>query len=388
MIQYKYCGGMKESQPNPLRVLHISSGDLWGGAEAQLLMLATAASSHDHSYNFSFPCLLFNEGTLADRLRTNKIEACVCKEAEGFLRVIKNSSAFVRTCKPVLLVAHGYKEAALAFLLSCYHKIPWILQIHGLTENYSGISGFKAFLYHRLQLFLGKFSAKRIILVSKVLQSDLNLTACKTTTVIHNAAETMPKDSTVVSENTDNISPQQVIWIGRMNNVKRPDLAIAAFMHFQSLKNEYGSISIHFLGDGPLLHEMKKIVSEKNIRNVFFEGFTSDIAGFLQTGSILLLSSDSEGIPTVILEAMHAKVPIVARNTGGISEILAAVPEYPLLLSDQSEPESLGNLLQEVCTRYPELMAQANISDTSYFKKSRMLEEHCALYNEVLTTQQ
>jgi glycosyltransferase involved in cell wall biosynthesis len=58
--------------------------------------------------------------------------------------------------------------------------------------------------------------------------------------------------------------------------------------------------------------------------SVTLHGSDLDVAGFLSTLGIFVLSSVTEGLPVVILEAMAAGLPIVSTRVGGVPE---AAPE-------------------------------------------------------------
>lgn len=60
-------------------------------------------------------------------------------------------------------------------------------------------------------------------------------------------------------------------------------------------------------------------------RDIFFLGSRSDVPNILASFDVLALASvpNSEGTPTVIVEAMAAGVPVVATNVGSVSEVVA-----------------------------------------------------------------
>ncbi len=374
---------MSVSESGKFSILHIASGDLWGGAEAQVHLLTTALNSHDYSNIFSFSGLVFNKGVLSERLSESTSETHIVEESEGFLKMYGSSKKYLTFHKPDLIIAHGYKASFLAFLLTLSFKIPWVLQVHGAIENHSGFSGLKALFYFKLQLFLGRFFARKIIFVSHLLKSELGFNTCSKAVVIHNAAEPSNTNDSKMSPLSPEAKDLKIIWIGRMTQIKRPDLAIKIFRDFKK-QTPQSKVSLHMIGDGALLNEMKKLGEKENIPNLVFEGFLTSVSSFMQSCSILFLSSDSEGIPTVILEAMHAKIPIISRELGGVKEILERTPGYPLLFFQDSDPESPGKVIQHVVDNYSELARQAENTDVSYFRTSRMLENHCELYSSII----
>ncbi|MBT8294671.1 MAG: glycosyltransferase family 4 protein, partial [Eudoraea sp.] len=76
-------------------------------------------------------------------------------------------------------------------------------------------------------------------------------------------------------------------------------------------------------GDGPLSDILKTQAGSQQAENyIHFEGHCKNIAEQLQTLDALLMTSDHEGLPMVLLEAMCMKTPIIAHAIGGIPHLL------------------------------------------------------------------
>ena len=73
---------------------------------------------------------------------------------------------------------------------------------------------------------------------------------------------------------------------------------------------------------GPGLDD--KFLKSKLITSVFIEplGSQLDITSILKHTDIFILTSRSEGLPNVVLEAMSMEIPVVATNVGGLPEII------------------------------------------------------------------
>jgi glycosyltransferase involved in cell wall biosynthesis len=107
--------------------------------------------------------------------------------------------------------------------------------------------------------------------------------------------------------------------------------------HFSLLKNQrllvlafvvvlqkFPSSFLILVGDGELRQEISVLVEELGISNkVLFTGVRSDVANILYASDCFVLSSDWEGLPVSILEAMAASKPIIATNVGGVPELVS-----------------------------------------------------------------
>jgi glycosyltransferase involved in cell wall biosynthesis len=80
----------------------------------------------------------------------------------------------------------------------------------------------------------------------------------------------------------------------------------------------------HFfiIGDGELSAELEAYGAKKKIKNLHFTGFRKDVAELLPDLDLFLFPSKMEGLGTSILDALAAKVPVVACRAGGIPEII------------------------------------------------------------------
>lgn len=111
--------------------------------------------------------------------------------------------------------------------------------------------------------------------------------------------------------------------------VKRIDKIINAIKQF-SIKNPVIQVKWTHLGDGPLRESLEKQAQAKlgpqsNV-NYSFVGYVTneEVNRFYQTNSvdIFINTSESEGIPVSIMEAMAAGVPTIAPDVGGVSELV------------------------------------------------------------------
>jgi glycosyltransferase involved in cell wall biosynthesis len=82
---------------------------------------------------------------------------------------------------------------------------------------------------------------------------------------------------------------------------------------------------------------------------ISFEGYQSDVSPFLAAADLLVLTSDTEGLPGVILEAAYFSVPAVASDVGGIRECLVDGETGVLIPTREVSGfcSAIGNLLDD-----------------------------------------
>jgi glycosyltransferase involved in cell wall biosynthesis len=82
---------------------------------------------------------------------------------------------------------------------------------------------------------------------------------------------------------------------------------------------------VHFLivGDGPLRAQLEASARKMSFpQRVHFAGLQECVQPFLAAMDVYMISSEFEGLPLSLLEAMASKLPVVATAVGGIPEVI------------------------------------------------------------------
>lgn len=111
----------------------------------------------------------------------------------------------------------------------------------------------------------------------------------------------------------------RIITIGSLKSQKNHALLLRAFA---KLQHKYAQLVI--LGDGPLRSGLERLAAELDIVDrVSMPGFRVDPWPYLASADLFALSSDYEGFPLALAEAMHAGLKIVSTDcVSGPSEML------------------------------------------------------------------
>ena len=101
---------------------------------------------------------------------------------------------------------------------------------------------------------------------------------------------------------------------------KRPVLWVEAALKVLA---QHADARFVLFGDGPLLEPTKALVASRGAAASFvFPGLVPDLHRWLPMLDLFMLSSSSEALPNVLLEAQAAGVPVVAYRVGGIAETM------------------------------------------------------------------
>jgi glycosyltransferase involved in cell wall biosynthesis len=114
--------------------------------------------------------------------------------------------------------------------------------------------------------------------------------------------------------------PPVVLSVGRFEPQKNFPLLIDAFARLHAAR----PVRLIILGDGEMREALEERIKALNLaHDVDLPGFDANPFRFMRRAAVYVMSSDWEGLPTAVIEAMACGAPIVATDcTGGAKEIL------------------------------------------------------------------
>ena len=87
--------------------------------------------------------------------------------------------------------------------------------------------------------------------------------------------------------------------------------------------HQFADVRFVIIGEGQLEHALRRQISDLHLeRHVLLTGFRSDAQALLKGFDVFAMSSVTEGMGSVLLEAMATGQPIVATRAGGIPEVV------------------------------------------------------------------
>ena len=135
---------------------------------------------------------------------------------------------------------------------------------------------------------------------------------------------------------------RDIIAVGRLQPQKNYPLLIEAFA---KIAPRFPDTDLVICGDGVLRRELEALVEQYGIKDrVHFRGIVEDVRNELKRAGVFVMSSDYEGMPNALMEAMAVGVPIISTDCpcGGPSELLGN-GKYGVLVN-------CGNVLDLACS--------------------------------------
>lgn len=137
------------------------------------------------------------------------------------------------------------------------------------------------------------------------------------TTMAHSSVLPNPVSVTCYA---GSIRKPRIVNVARLHKNKNQELLIRAFAAFLPGHAGY-ELSIY--GDGPEEAALRKLVHELGVDDrVLFHGNVADIHENIADAGFFVLSSNTEGMPNALLEAMMMGLPCISTNCTGAKEVI------------------------------------------------------------------
>ena len=336
------------SNSSPLarkKVLHIVSGDMWAGAEAQ----AHAVLIHLKPV-CDVSAVLMNEGESSNRLRACEIDVTIFDEATlSSWQIFKLLRAHIQLLKPDIIHTHRQKENILGASANFSTvRAKCIRTAHGASEF---TSDWKTKRQRNIERWVTLYLHDVIISVSDELKEKLiSDYPAEKVVVVYNGVdiEYLQRNAGISSFKRQQPEKRHIGIIGRIVPVKRVDIFLEAAASFK--KDNIWNYQFHIVGDGPLESQFRSDAMRLGINDIVtFHGHISDIPSIINSLDAVVMCSDHEGLPMVALEAWALQTPLlitenldfasavqgnlvgtpVAHSAAGIANAIFTLPSGP-----------------------------------------------------------
>ena len=149
-----------------------------------------------------------------------------------------------------------------------------------------------------------------------------------------------------------------ILAVGRFSEAKNYFNLLRAIESLK--KRRVSSFVLLIAGDGELRLKIEKLIKELALdKEVILLGSRSDIPTLMSACDVFVLSSDYEGLPTVLIEALACQANVVSTDVSGAHEI---VGDYGKIVPIK-QPEALAKAMEAAL-----LIEQKNILGCQYAK--------------------
>lgn len=295
---------------------------------------------------------------------------------------VKELAKFCKKEQVDTIHSYGVKPDIVAHYAAKRAKIRHIITLRNFPmEDLSG----------RMNPYVGKIIAlahlhvlkrcKHLIACSKTIAQKMRDTYGVEITPIQNGV-----DTTIFEKNPNftrqdfckqfSISLDSKIFVSTNSFIPRKhnDEVVEAF-----LKADIKDSELFLLGDGFLLEGMRQKYAQH--ANVHFMGKRSDVSLFLQNSNAFISTSDSEGLPNAVLEALACGCPVILSDIPQHKEILDILPScgtiFPL-----HDAEAIRNAIRQSVNAGKSIDTSLMLSK-SPFTMEQMGITYCNYYTQV-----
>lgn len=303
--------------PSPLRALFVINSLVGGGAERVFTTLVEQLSRRPEDIAITV-ALLDNEAEEAYRLPAG-IPIERLNTRGGLLRSITQTRKLVRRLRPDVTLSFLTRANVAAIVALRGTGAPAVISERVNTTAHLR-TGRLAFL-SRLLIRNTYPAARQIIAVSQgvasTLESDFDVEPQRIS-VIYNPVDVDGIRDLAARDPAFPVTRADFVTMGRLVDNKNTALAIRALAQARTGGN------LIVLGEGPLREDLGALAASLGLADrVRFAGFIANPHAVLARAGCYLLTSNAEGFPNAMMEAMAVGLPVVATDCpSGPAEIL------------------------------------------------------------------
>lgn len=288
-----------------MRIAFVNSTHKWGGVKTWTLELAQGLKK----YTDMESVILARKGPFLDRAKEMGLEAYAVNFGPDYnpLAISWFINFFKKRNISRVIVNVG-KDMRTAGIAARILNIPVIHRV-GLPGD----------MKNKLDVrLMHKWIKPRILVpceyIKRGLLQNLPFLKPEEITVIMTGKEVRPSPPDKVN------TPLQFVSTSQLNPDKGHKDVLQAFAE---LKREGYNFHYHVVGTGRCEQELKELARKLDLEDrVSWYGFQKDVRKILRKADVFILASYSEGLPNSLLEAMAEGLVCVARDVGGVREVL------------------------------------------------------------------
>ena len=307
-------------QTEPIRILHLIKSLGRGGAET---LLPETLKVHDKN-NFVFYCIYFLpwKNQLVEEIKAagGMVQNFPAANNISILLQAFKISRFIKDNKIQLIHCHLPWAGFVGRIVHLISGIPVVYTEHNKQERYQ-------YLTRLINKFSFNLQSTAIAVSEDVAQSiKLNINpSIKVNTILNGInSETFRRNIPEGQKLRADLGiPSDAIVIGSLG-VFRTQKRLNAWLEiFSTVSKQNPNFRGILVGDGPLKDDIILQVKALGLEQiVFLPGIQSNANDWYAAMDIFMMTSEFEGLPLALLEAMSCECAVVTTNAGGINEVV------------------------------------------------------------------
>lgn len=173
----------------------------------------------------------------------------------------------------------------------------------------------------------------------------------------------------------------KIVSVGRLEEQKNQILLIDAFYE---IKKEFTDYCLYIYGEGPYRKKLENRISELGLNDsVKLPGNSLNVFDDIKDAKLFVLSSNYEGMPNALAEAMCLGLPSISTDVSGVSELINDGKNgFIININDKKELIlKMRNILNDV--KLSDKFAKESIKLNDRLNADKIVEEWCELIKQV-----
>lgn len=347
-----------------MKIMFVVSAISAGGAERVMVNLANRwADAHQVTIVTIRDTKDFYEIKKGlDRIRIG-VERTKWFDLRPLIRIIGRIRQIAREINPDFVISFVLKTNIFTLIALLFSRFPVVICEHSILER-SDIDRRVSFLRKILYPF-----ASRITVLSEPIKKEFLRLFTKINPgkviVVPNPIEL---DSSTCIYDVNTISPihnqqgkKSIVSLGRLVPLKGYDSLISAFHLLSKMDNE---VFLRIYGEGPERQRLENLIHSLHLGDrITLPGLTADPKRVLGDALLYGMSSEFEGMPMGMLEAMHEGLPVIAFEAPGVNEYV--IDGYNGRIVSRGNLNAWANAAKELLGNPESLLAMSlNAKDT------------------------
>jgi glycosyltransferase involved in cell wall biosynthesis len=326
--------------PQSINVLHIICSLPLGGAESQVVTLASALASDRYKIQV---CCLKQEGVQASSLRSKGIPVVSLNMRLRYWPIaVYRLYRLLKQLKPKIVHTHMYEAGIWGGMAGKLAGVPVIIATeHSIT--------FTRERHVFIEFLINHFANQRTAVSEEIRRCYIenHLGSPENIINIPNAVEVGRFDR-LDSRNqlrTQFGAKPLTALVGSVARLVQPKRLDYLLQAARIVCDAIPQTCFLIVGDGPLRQELERQARHLDLgpEHVMFLGSRQDVPDLLAAIDIFVLSSEAEGLPVAMLEAMAASKPVIVTQVGAIPQIIQ--DGFNGLLVSPHDPIGLANAI-------------------------------------------
>jgi glycosyltransferase involved in cell wall biosynthesis len=336
------------------KVLFLITKSNWGGAQRYVYDLATTLDLA----SFEPVVVLGGTGELTQKLELAGVRTITLQTLQRDISITKEIGfmtelwRIIRTEKPDVLHVNSSKAGGVGCFIGRLARVPRVIfTAHGWAFN-EDRPVWQKFIIKKVHWWTVMLSHKTIA-VSNAIVSQMNWPLAKRRMVVINPGRTVPEFQSRLTARTTFalqhplLAPYTAdVWLcilAELHPIKQHHML---FNVMKSIVADFPNVRLICVGDGELRTKLTNYIEEHNLtQHIFLVGPIHEAANLLKAADMFVLPSKSESYGYVLHEAGLARVPIIASNVGGITDIISN--EHEGTLFNPTDPDVLEAALRD-----------------------------------------